>query len=110
MNECAISKSSAHSPYRLRSGSQHAESDTLEAFVEAMVTRLPGPARRDNMRPAMNSGSGYTDEGHGPAQDDLRHRIATALQHRAAVLVWDTVAIFPFSGAEVLAEKFASPE
>src|SRR5437868_1521347 len=56
----------------------------------------------------MSSGSEYTDEGNGPAQDDLRQRIATAIQDRASVLVWDTVAIFPFSGSEVLEPEYCS--
>src|SRR5438093_2506272 len=40
----------------------------------------------------------YSDEAHGPIQEDLRQRIAAAIQDRGSVLVWDTVAIFPFSG------------
>src|SRR3954466_7034801 len=56
----------------------------------------------------MTSGSGYTNEANGPAQDDLRQRIATAIQDRAAVLVWDTVAIFPFSGTEFLEPEYCN--
>jgi diguanylate cyclase (GGDEF)-like protein len=56
----------------------------------------------------MTSGSGYTNEANGSAQDDLRQRIATAIQDRAAVLVWDTVAIFPFSGTEFLEPEYCN--
>jgi len=50
----------------------------------------------------MIGGSGYAEDTNSLAQDDLRQRIAVAIQERAAVLVWDTVAIFPFSGTEFL--------
>src|SRR3954452_24620199 len=56
----------------------------------------------------MTGGSGYTDETNGPAQDDLRQRIAVAIRERAAVLVWDTVGIFPFSGAELLEPDYCN--
>jgi diguanylate cyclase (GGDEF)-like protein len=56
----------------------------------------------------MTSGSGYTHEANGPAQDDLRQRIATTIQDRSAVLVWDTVAIFPFSGTEFLEPEYCN--
>ena len=56
----------------------------------------------------MTTGSGYTHEANGPAQDDLRQRIAVAIQDRAAVLVWDTVAIFPFSGTEFLEPEYCN--
>jgi diguanylate cyclase (GGDEF)-like protein len=56
----------------------------------------------------MTSGSGYTHEANGPAQDDLRQRIATTIQDRTAVLVWDTVAIFPFSGTEFLEPEYCN--
>ena len=56
----------------------------------------------------MTTGSGYTHEANGPAQDDLRQRIATAIQERTAVLVWDTVAIFPFSGTEFLEPEYCN--
>jgi len=56
----------------------------------------------------MTSGSGYTEEANGPAQDDLRRRISDAIQERAAVLVWDTVAIFPFSGTEFLEPEYCN--
>src|SRR5262245_23342748 len=56
----------------------------------------------------MTGGSGYSHEANGPAQDDLRQRIASAIQDRAAVLVWDTVAIFPFSGTEILEPEYCN--
>jgi diguanylate cyclase (GGDEF)-like protein len=56
----------------------------------------------------MTSDSGYTHEANGPVQDDLRQRIAAAIQERTAVLVWDTVAIFPFSGAEFLESDYCN--
>jgi diguanylate cyclase (GGDEF)-like protein len=56
----------------------------------------------------MASGSEYTREANGPAQDDLRQRIAAAIQERATVLVWDTVAIFPFSGSEFLEPEYCN--
>jgi diguanylate cyclase (GGDEF)-like protein len=53
--------------------------------------------------------------GHGPShhtdgsiQDDLRQQIAAAVQDRGAVLVSDTVAIFPFSGAELLEPEYCN--
>jgi diguanylate cyclase (GGDEF)-like protein len=56
----------------------------------------------------MNNGSGYADEANGPIQDDLRREIGVAIQERGAVLVWDTVAIFPFSGTELLEEEYCN--
>jgi len=56
----------------------------------------------------MIGGSGYTEDTNGRPQDDLRQRIAAAIQERAAVLVWDTVAIFPFSGAEFLEPEYCN--
>jgi diguanylate cyclase (GGDEF)-like protein len=56
----------------------------------------------------MIGGSGYTEDSNGRTQDDLRQRIAVAIQERAAVLVWDTVAIFPFSGAEFLEPEYCN--
>jgi diguanylate cyclase (GGDEF)-like protein len=56
----------------------------------------------------MIGGSGHTEDTSGRSQDDLRQRIAVAIQERAAVLVWDTVAIFPFSGAEFLEPEYCN--
>jgi len=50
----------------------------------------------------------YSDEAHGPIQEDLRQRIAAAIQERGSVLVWDTVAIFPFSGTELLEPEYCN--
>jgi diguanylate cyclase (GGDEF)-like protein len=41
-------------------------------------------------------------------QDDLRQQIATAITDRAPVLVWDAVAIFPFSGSELLEPDYCN--
>jgi diguanylate cyclase (GGDEF)-like protein len=56
----------------------------------------------------VTGGSDDTEDTNGPAQDDLRQRIGVAIQERAAVLVWDTVAIFPFSGAEFLEPEYCN--
>src|SRR5262252_2292062 len=56
----------------------------------------------------MTSGSAYSHQANAPAQDDLRHRIATALRDRTAAIVWDTVTIFPFSGAELLEQHYCN--
>jgi diguanylate cyclase (GGDEF)-like protein len=56
----------------------------------------------------MNSPERYSDEAHGPIQEDLRQRIAAAIQDRGSVLVWDTVAIFPFSGTELLEPEYCN--
>ena len=56
----------------------------------------------------MIGGSGDIEDTKSPAQDDLRQRIAVAIQERAVVLVWDTVAIFPFSGAEFLEPEYCN--
>src|SRR5215510_12119992 len=56
----------------------------------------------------MASGSRGIHDIDGAAQDDLRRRIAAAIHERAAVIVWDTVAIFPFSGAEVLEPEYCN--
>jgi diguanylate cyclase (GGDEF)-like protein len=41
-------------------------------------------------------------------QDDLRHQIAAVIVDRTPVLVWDTVAIFPFSGSEFLEPEYCN--
>jgi diguanylate cyclase (GGDEF)-like protein len=56
----------------------------------------------------MSDSAQYSDEAHGPIQEDLRQRIAVAVQDRSSVLVWDTVAIFPFSGAELLEPEYCN--
>jgi diguanylate cyclase (GGDEF)-like protein len=56
----------------------------------------------------MSAPDQYSDEAHGPIQEDLRQRIAAAIQDRGSVLVWDTVAIFPFSGTELLEPEYCN--
>ncbi len=56
----------------------------------------------------MNEPDRYSDEARGPIQEDLRQRIAAAIQDRGSVLVWDTVAIFPFSGTELLEPEYCN--
>jgi diguanylate cyclase (GGDEF)-like protein len=50
----------------------------------------------------MEDGSGYLDDTNGPMQDDLREQISSVLIDRMDVVTADTVAIFPYSGAETL--------
>src|SRR5215468_10409701 len=56
----------------------------------------------------MTSGAAYTRAASAPAQDDLRQRIATALRDRTAAIVWDAVAVFPFSGPELLEPQYCN--
>jgi diguanylate cyclase (GGDEF)-like protein len=56
----------------------------------------------------MSESANYSHEAHGPIQEDLRPRIAAAIQDRSSVLVWDTVAIFPFSGTELLEPQYCN--
>lgn len=51
---------------------------------------------------------GQEDTADGQIQDDLRQQIAAAIEERGSVLVWDTVAIFPFSGAEPLEPDYCN--
>ena len=51
----------------------------------------------------MKDGNGvFRDEDGSPVQDDLREQISSLVLERASLLVSDTVAIFPFSGTELL--------
>jgi diguanylate cyclase (GGDEF)-like protein len=50
----------------------------------------------------MDSDSAYADEANGPIQDDLRQQTSSILLERVDVVTVDTVAIFPYSGAETL--------
>lgn len=50
----------------------------------------------------MDSDSAYADKGHGHIQDDLRQQTAAVLLRRVDTVTADTVAIFPYSGAETL--------
>src|SRR3954464_4385551 len=55
----------------------------------------------------MNNASGH-DETDRSVQEDLREQIAAAIQERGTVLVWDTVAIFPYSGTELLDSEYCN--
>lgn len=50
----------------------------------------------------MDRDSAHPDDEEGQFQDDLRHRISLALLERVDAITADTVAIFPYSGAETL--------
>ena len=56
----------------------------------------------------MNRPPAYADESSGSIQDDLRQQVSAAILNRAALLVWDTVAIFPFSGTELLEPAYCN--
>jgi diguanylate cyclase (GGDEF)-like protein len=53
---------------------------------------------------SMEGGSSYADV--GDIQADLRQEVSEVILDRAGLLVWDTVAIFPFSGTEVLENEY----
>ena len=50
----------------------------------------------------MDSDSAYADEANGHIQDDLRQQTSSLLLERIDSVTADTVAIFPYSGAEAL--------
>jgi diguanylate cyclase (GGDEF)-like protein len=52
----------------------------------------------------MAGSSSYADVGN--IQEDLRQQVSEIILDRAGLLVWDTVAIFPFSGTEVLQPEY----
>ena len=54
----------------------------------------------------MDSDSVYADEANGPIQDDLRQQTSSVLLERVDVVTADTVAIFPYSGAETLDTEY----
>jgi diguanylate cyclase (GGDEF)-like protein len=54
----------------------------------------------------MEGGSSYSDT--GDIQDDLRQQVSDVILERAELLVWDTVAIFPFSGTEHLEPAYCT--
>ena len=56
----------------------------------------------------MNRPPAYADESTGSPQDDLRQQVSSAILDRSALLVWDTVAIFPFSGTELLEPEYCN--
>jgi diguanylate cyclase (GGDEF)-like protein len=49
-----------------------------------------------------DNGAAYADEANGHVQEDLRQQISTVLIDHGDVVTADTVAIFPYSGAETL--------
>jgi len=50
----------------------------------------------------------FAAEDGGHMQDDLRQQISTLILDRAAMLTWDTVAVFPFTGAEMLEPEYSN--
>jgi diguanylate cyclase (GGDEF)-like protein len=54
----------------------------------------------------MNSDSVYADEAGGHIQGDLRQQTSSVLLERVDAITADTVAIFPYSGAETLDTDF----
>jgi diguanylate cyclase (GGDEF)-like protein len=56
----------------------------------------------------MDSGSEYSTGAKSPIQNDLRQQIAAIIQERGSALVWDSVAIFPFSGTEPLEPEYCN--
>ena len=53
-------------------------------------------------------GSVFATERGGHMQEDLRQRIATLILDRATVLTCDAVAVFPFTGAEMLEPDYCN--
>jgi diguanylate cyclase (GGDEF)-like protein len=54
----------------------------------------------------MNSNSAYADETSANVHDDLRQQVASIVLARIDVVTADTVAIFPYSGAEALDAEY----
>src|SRR5437667_252208 len=54
----------------------------------------------------MNSNSAYADDANGNVQDDLRQQVSAIVLERVDVVTADTVAIFPYSGAETLDAEY----
>ena len=54
----------------------------------------------------MDSESAYADETNGHIQDDLRRQTSAVLLERVDAVTADTVAIFPYSGAETLDTEY----
>jgi len=48
------------------------------------------------------------EEDGGRAQNDLRQQVSATVLEHAAVITWDTVAIFPFSGIELLEPEYCN--
>jgi diguanylate cyclase (GGDEF)-like protein len=51
---------------------------------------------------------GFAADGGEHVQDDLRQQVSAVILDRAPVLVWDAVAIFPFSGTELLEPEYCN--
>src|SRR5437016_2008872 len=54
----------------------------------------------------MDGNNAYADDTNGNVQDDLRQQIYSIVLERADVVTADTVAIFPYSGAEALDAEY----
>ena len=50
----------------------------------------------------------FAAEDGGHMQDDLRQQISSLILDRAALLTWDTVAVFPFTGTEMLEPEYCN--
>ena len=50
----------------------------------------------------------FAAEDGGQMQDDLRQQISSLILDRAALLTWDTVAVFPFTGTEMLEPEYCN--
>ncbi|HEV8347684.1 MAG TPA: GGDEF domain-containing protein [Vicinamibacterales bacterium] len=50
----------------------------------------------------------FAAEDGAPMQDDLRQQISGLILDRAALLTWDTVAVFPFTGTEMLEPEYCN--
>jgi diguanylate cyclase (GGDEF)-like protein len=50
----------------------------------------------------------FATEHGGYMQDDLRQQIATLILDKSALLTWDTVAVFPFTGPEMLEAEYCN--
>src|SRR5262249_61178937 len=86
----------------LRDSALRQRAGSRRVTKKSVVMRLPAPARRDNMRNPMTSGTGYPHEANTPAQDDLRHRIATAIRDQSAAIESGTESHFAISRAVLL--------
>ena len=54
----------------------------------------------------MDGTNAYADDTNGNVQDDLRQQVSSIVLERADVVTADTVAIFPYSGAEALDAEY----
>jgi diguanylate cyclase (GGDEF)-like protein len=50
----------------------------------------------------------FAAEAGGHMQDDLRQQISSLILDRAALLTWDTVAVFPYTGTEMLEPEYCN--